>query len=99
MANTLGKIVGGAVVVAAVVGMKMHNKGATEREARETLRNLCAGEAACLEAVETHFDACFESAYSMGSRRRSASFDGQEMVQCINTKSGVEHFGWDPTAK
>lgn len=99
MGDKLKQALGGAVVIALVIGFKVYGHERTEGEARQALVENCAGDPACVQAVETHFETCFGKAYDAGGRRRRASFDAEEMVQCINSSSGVEWFVYDASAE
>jgi hypothetical protein len=92
----LKQLAGAAVVVVAIVGMKVHAKSEAKSEARQALAELCEGDSECLAAVDEHFDECFGKAFDLGGRRRAASLDLEEMVECLNDRSGVEWFGYDP---
>lgn len=90
------QLVGAVVVVVAVVGLKVHGKARAERETRQALVDLCEGDEDCLAAVDEHFDACFGKAYDLGGRRRAATLDVEEMVECLNSRSGNDWFGYAP---
>lgn len=77
---------------AAVIGLKFYNKASAHDDVRGQLVALCDGDAVCERAVETHFDTCFESAYRMGGRRRSARMETGQLVQCLNAKADRVYF-------
>ena len=80
------------LIIAIGVGFKFWNRNSDEKKFRKEMIALCAEDPDCIEAVETHFDTCFDGSYDMGGRRRSAHLDVQKMVDCINRKAGTEYF-------
>ena len=91
-----GRLLTGVVLAGALIGFKFYNKSSTLADTRGHLIEVCAGDGECAQAVDTHFEGCFEDSYSMGGRRRSASLDASALVDCINTRSGVPHFEISP---
>jgi hypothetical protein len=89
------KRLGGILVgLALMVGFKIYNKSTHAAHVHKHLVSLCEGDKACESAVGTHFGACFETAYKMGGRRTSSSLAGEQLVKCINAKSGTEYFSY-----
>ena len=88
----LRKLGGIVLVVAVIIGMKMYNKQSTSKEVKAELVKLCEGDQKCVAAVETHFEGCFDSSYSIGGRRRSGKLDSDQLVACVNQRAGVEYF-------
>lgn len=79
-------------IIGVTVGLKYYNKSSAHDEAKARLMEVCEGESGCVQAVETHFDRCFESSYSMGGRRTAAKFDLDKLVKCLNEASGESYF-------
>ena len=79
-------------IIAVTVGLKFYNKNSSHDEAKARLIEVCEGESGCVQAVERHFDQCFDSSYSMGGRRRAAKFDLDKLVKCLNDASGESYF-------
>jgi hypothetical protein len=86
------RVVMGVLAVALVIGMKFFNKSSDSSEVKAHLVKLCEGDSACVKAVETHFDGCFESSYKMGGRRTAARLEADQLVQCLNRKAGEPYF-------
>lgn len=87
-----GKLLTGVALAGVLVGFRFYNRNQTELEVRDQLVEVCADDRSCVEAVEVHYEGCFEESYSLGSRRRSASMDAASLVSCLNTRSGAAHF-------
>ena len=89
------KNIGSAVVVIALlVGWKLYNKSSDAADVKTALVGVCADDAACVEAVNRHFDTCFNQSYDMGGRHRSASLDTSQLTSCINQQAGSEYFAY-----
>ena len=88
--------VGKAVVFTAVAGvsvaMKFSNQSAVAEETKAYMLDICATDNVCVEAVDTHFESCFNTNYSMGSRHRAASLDTEGLANCVNRYGGAEYF-------
>jgi hypothetical protein len=93
------RAIGSLVMFGALIGFKFYNKSASATDTKAHLIKVCEAEKACEDAVNTHFDACFESAYNMGGRHRSSSLKGAELVKCINSRGGKPYFTYDENAK
>lgn len=93
------RILGALVGVAVLIGMKFYNKSSSHDEVRARLVELCAGDASCGRAVEQHFESCFDASYKLGGRRQSSHLEAEQLVSCINSRSGKEHFTFDKDAK
>jgi len=93
------RAIGSLVMFGALIGFKFYNKSASASEVKTHLIKVCDAEKACEDAVNAHFDACFESSYSMGGRHRSSSLKGEELIKCINSRSGKPYFTYDEKAK
>ncbi len=87
-----GRLLSGVAIAGALIGFRFYNRSQTEAEVRAQLIEICEDDASCAQAVETHYEGCFEESYSLGSRRRSGSMDATTLVSCLNTRSGEEHF-------
>jgi hypothetical protein len=59
---------------------------------RANLTRACAGDAACLAALDQHFDACLDEYIS--ATERDGEADPHVMAKCLNEKSGREWFSW-----
>lgn len=88
----MNRLLGALLTIATIFGIRVYNKQSTASEVKARLVSLCSGDADCVGSVETHFDACFEDAYSLASRRQDAQKVAQSLVQCLNQKSGEEYF-------
>lgn len=93
------RLLAGLVAVAAILAMWLYTKSSTRREVRARLVELCAREDGCLAAVRSHYDACFESTFSMGGRRQKSHLDVDALVTCINQKAGEPYFKVDSQAR
>jgi hypothetical protein len=91
--NAMVKKAGGiAIGIALVVGYMQYSKRSNANEIRQRATSLCAGDKECLEAVDAHFEGCFDANYRPGGRRRAASFNTAGFSQCVNQKAGKEIF-------
>lgn len=88
------KVIGAVIAIALVVGVKFYNKSSATAEVKAHMVKLCGGDAACEQAVGTHFEACFEQAYKMGGRRRDSRLEGGQLVQCVNSRAGKPYFSF-----
>jgi hypothetical protein len=93
------KLAMGLLAVAAVLGMKFYNKSSANKEAKAHLMTVCESDAGCRSAVESHFEACFESAYKMGGRRSSSRLESEQLVSCINSRAGKAYFQFQQASK
>jgi len=87
-----GKIAGVAVIAALVIGYKFYQKSQSHDEMKAELTKLCESEKECLDVVAKHFDACHDSSFKMGGRRRAAEIDVTALASCINQAAGAEVF-------
>jgi hypothetical protein len=81
-----------AVVGSLVLGVKFYHKSTTATEVKESLLAICSSDSSCNDAVNTHFQNCFNSSYDFGSRRRSANVDTEQLASCLNSNAGAEYF-------
>jgi len=86
------RLLGAAVAVVAILGMKFYNKASAHDDVKSRLVALCEADAECKADVERHYEACFDSSYKMGGRRQSSNLDVDALVKCVNTRSGVPYF-------
>ena len=93
------RLLGAAVAVAAILGMRFYSKASAHDDVRSRLEALCEGDADCRADVEKHYDACFDSSYKMGGRRQSSNLDVDALVKCVNARSGVPYFAVNQGAK
>ena len=93
------RLLGAAVAVAAILGMKFYSKASAHDDVKSRLEALCESDADCRADVEKHYDACFDSSYKMGGRRTSSKLDVDALVRCVNTRSGVPYFAVNQGAK
>jgi len=84
------KILIAIALVAAFAGWQYYNKGQEAKEMKAEMLGMCAGEAACVEAVEKYAASCFDEHYRMG--RRSQGVLMEEFVACVNKSSGTDFF-------
>jgi hypothetical protein len=78
--------------VVAILGMKFYSKASAHDDVKARLVALCATDAECVADVRKHYDACFESSYRIGGRRTESRLDVDDLVRCVNTRSGVPYF-------
>lgn len=93
--NYLKQVIFALIGFGALFGYKMYNKGSSHDSMKADLVQACAKEKPCIGAVNKHFDACFEGAYSAGGRRKGSSFDQSRFLSCFNEKSGKTYFSAD----
>lgn len=86
------RVLGAVVSIALILGLKFYNKNAAAHDVKARLVEICEQDSACVTAVDRHLEACFEQAYKMGGRRRSSRLESEQLVQCINTRSGEPYF-------
>ncbi|MBI2569967.1 MAG: hypothetical protein HYV63_23425 [Candidatus Schekmanbacteria bacterium] len=80
------------LVVAGAFGFKYFNKSQAHDDVKQRLIEVCEGDQNCIKVVENNYERCFSQAYSMGSRRRSSSFDTDKLATCLNGASPVAYF-------
>ena len=86
------RIVIGLVAGIVGLGMKFYNKSADGQDVKSHLVSICADDARCVKSVEDNFEACFESAYKLGGRRQAAYLESDQLVSCLNSRSGQPFF-------
>lgn len=96
--NWLKQVVFGLIAAAALLGYRFYNKGQSHDAMKADLVKMCESEKPCVAAVNRHFDACFDNAYNMGGRRKGASFDQSQFLNCFNQKAGKTYFSVGETA-
>jgi len=84
----MNKLIGFAIPVLIFLGMKMYHKADASSDVQDQLIEICQLDEPCENAVNTHFKKCFEQNYSMGGRRRGGRLDTNNLLGCINSKSG-----------
>jgi hypothetical protein len=89
------RLAGAVLGIVAILGTKYYGKASAHDDTRARLIELCSGDAQCQGAVNSYYDACFESAYKTGGRHEASKLDGKALVACVNKKSGEEYFGVD----
>jgi hypothetical protein len=93
------RLAGLVVGVAVIASMKFYNKASAHDDVRARLIELCAGDAQCQGAVQTHYDGCFDSAYGVGGSRAASRLDASVLVSCVNKRAGEEYFTVDEKKK
>jgi hypothetical protein len=88
----MNRLLGALLTIATIFGIRVYNKQSTAHDVKSRLVSLCSGDTECVGSVETHFEACFEDAYSIASRRQDGQKVAQSLVSCLNQKSGEEYF-------
>lgn len=78
--------------IIAVIAFKLWNKSSSHDDLKERLVEICADNKDCSEAVNIHFDACFDKHYSIGNKRRSGGLNQEKFLGCFNRLSGSEYF-------
>jgi hypothetical protein len=89
------KAIAAVLGVAAMLGMKFYNKASAHDGVKQQLVALCESDPGCQQAVETHFEACFDAAYKVGGRRRASRLEAGQLVGCLNSRSGQPYFSYD----
>lgn len=84
------------VIVSFILGNKFYTKSQTASQVKQSMISTCNQESECLAAVNNYFDDCFNSSYDLGSRRRSADLDANNLANCINAKAGSNYFVYEP---
>ena len=90
--NLIKKLGLGLAGVAVFIGIRFWNKSDNHDAIKEQLISTCAEDKSCTNAVEKHFDSCFESNYSLGGRRKSGSLNRDKFLSCFNQKAGQQFF-------
>jgi hypothetical protein len=90
--ESMNRLLGALVTIALIFGIRYYNKQSAAKEVKTKLVSLCSGDPDCVASVEANFDACFEDAYSIASRKEDAQKVAQSLVRCLNSKSGEEYF-------
>jgi hypothetical protein len=88
----MNRVVVGLLGVALLFGVKFFNKSSDSRAIKARLVELCESDKRCVQSVEAHFEACFESSYKLGGRRKASHLEADELVQCLNRRSGQPYF-------
>jgi hypothetical protein len=88
----MNRLMGALLTIAVIFGMRAYNKHSAAAEVKTKLVGLCSGDQACTASVDANFDACFENAYGIASRKEDAQKVAQSLVSCLNQKSGEEYF-------
>lgn len=88
----MNRLLGALLTLAIVFGIRVYHKQEAASEIKARLVALCEGESACAHAVETHFDTCFDDAYTLSSRSQDAPKIAHSLVACLNEKSGESYF-------
>ncbi len=74
------------------IAAKFSNQSAAAEETKAQMLSICAGDSTCIEVVDTYFERCFNTYYSMGSRYSSASLDTEGLANCVNKYGQAEYF-------
>lgn len=90
MSRMAMKVGGIAIGIALAVGYTQYRKRSKADEIRQRVTSLCAGDEACLEAVDAHFEGCFDANYRSGGKNHPASFNTAGFTHCVNQKAGEE---------
>jgi hypothetical protein len=85
-----------AVAVITLLAMKLYNKSSNSSEYEKQLLALCEQNSNCITSVHENFNSCFESSYSLGSKRRKGGLKFEKFVECMNSKSEQPYFSVDP---
>lgn len=88
----MNRLLGALLTLATVFGIRAYNKQSAASEVKARLVSLCEGDSACVGSVATHFDACFDDAYTLSSRSQDGQKIARSLVTCLNQKSGEEYF-------
>ena len=88
----MNRVVVGLLGVTILFGMKFFNKSSDSKAVKAHVVSLCEGDTKCVQSVEVHFEACFDSSYKLGGRRKASHLEAGELVQCLNSRSGRSYF-------
>jgi hypothetical protein len=88
----MNRLLGAFLTLAIVFGIRAYNKQSSASEVKTRLLALCEGDSGCASSVESHFDACFDSSYTLTSRNPDAQKIARSLVTCLNQKSGQGYF-------
>jgi hypothetical protein len=80
----------GLPLAGVVLGWMYYDRNKEAAETHATMITMCGDDTACVAAVNQYAEVCFKDNYSMGRRRQGVRTD--DFVDCVNTKSGVQHF-------
>ena len=80
------------VVAGVSIASKFGNQSAVAEETKAQMLDICATDNTCIQLVDTYFEQCFKTYYSMGSRYSSASLNTQGLASCVNEYGGAEYF-------
>jgi hypothetical protein len=84
------------LVLGGVMGWKFYSKSQARTETKTQLVTICASEKTtekeCLSAIDSHYETCFDSSYTLGGRFQSSGLDSEQLANCINSKSGQPWF-------
>lgn len=86
------KFLGVAAFAALFIGFRVYNFNKAEKDVRTKLVELCENDSECLAVVEKNFDECWDANSDAGGRRRGMKVNSDGLVDCLNTKAGVEYF-------
>ena len=84
------KIMIGVPIAGLVIGWMYYHRNQEAKEMHTQMIAMCAGDAACLQAVDQYSEDCFKENYHTG--RRNTGVRTGAFVSCVNSKSGTEHF-------
>ncbi|MEL6927463.1 MAG: hypothetical protein AAFO95_02365 [Cyanobacteria bacterium J06600_6] len=74
------------------IATKFSNQSAIAEETKAQMLDICATDNTCIEVVDTYFERCFNTYYSMGSRYSSGRLDAQGLAGCVNDYAKAEYF-------
>jgi uncharacterized protein (UPF0333 family) len=80
------------VITGIYVGLQQMGKANDAKKVKEELTSICADDKECVAAVNTHFQDCFDTSYTMGGRRRASTLNSEKLATCLNGKAGKDYF-------
>ena len=86
------RVVFGLLGASLLLGMQFSSQGSDSEEVKAHLVSVCAADSRCVQTVEAAFEACFESSDRLAGRRQASRLEADQLVQCLNSKSGRSHF-------
>ena len=80
------KIASTILTLGVIFGLKFYSKGSTHDELKTAMLQSCGGSKGCIDLLESRFETCFDSSYSMG--RRDSGLHEAEFNRCIGASTG-----------
>jgi hypothetical protein len=89
-ASWKNKLLIGVPFALAVLGWLYYDRNQEATSMHAKMITMCGADAACVAAVDQFSEVCFKDNYSIS--RRHSGVRTADFVNCVNEKSGVQHF-------